>query len=122
LEYQLHRHFLLLQMNKVDHRKEFFHVDLKRIREEVEGLGLAVRWTMAAEAAEYRESLAIERAIAESTVARDAWLKRQLELHPPEDRLTADALAAEEVEASGAAAPGRGLLSAVAEVRGEEAG
>jgi hypothetical protein len=85
LEYQLHRHFLLGQLNKVDHRKEFFRVDVKNIRAQVEALGLTARWTMAADAAEYRESLAIERAIRDDPKAREAWLNRQLEWVPTFD-------------------------------------
>jgi Domain of unknown function (DUF4041)/T5orf172 domain len=82
LEYKLHRHFLLMQMNKVNHRKEFFRVSLKEIREEIEKLGLTtgVKWTMTGEAKEYRESLAIEQAIKESPAQREAWIKRQLRL------------------------------------------
>lgn len=80
LEHQLHRHFLIHQVNKVNHRKEFFRVDLETIRAEVEALGLESQWTMIAEAAQFRESLAIERRIAEDPVAREQWLMRQLEL------------------------------------------
>lgn len=35
---------------------------------------------MAAEAAEYRETLAIEKAIAEKPDLREAWINRQLQL------------------------------------------
>jgi hypothetical protein len=82
LECQLHRHFVMMQMNKVNHRKEFFRVDLKHIREEVEKFGLTVKWTMMAEAKEYHESLSIEKAIKETPALRETWLKRQLELEP----------------------------------------
>lgn len=82
VETQLHRHLLLRQLNKVNHRKEFFRVTLKEIRDEVTALGLAASWTMTAAAKEYRESLAIERLIAEDPSAREAWLKRQLMLEP----------------------------------------
>jgi hypothetical protein len=82
VETQLHRHFLLRQLNKVNHRKEFFRVTLKDIRDEITALGLAASWTMTAAAKEYRESLAIEKAIAEDPLAREAWLKRQLLLDP----------------------------------------
>jgi hypothetical protein len=89
LECKLHRHFIMMQMNKVNHRKEFFRVDLKHIHEEVEKLGLNVKWTMAAEAKEYRESLSTEKAIKETPALREAWIKRQLSLElvdsePPE--------------------------------------
>lgn len=80
LESRLQRHFLLMQMNKVNFRKEFFRVDLAHIREEIEKLGLTAKWTMAAEAREYRETLAIERLIASDPQKREAWLTRQLEL------------------------------------------
>lgn len=84
LERQLHRHFVMKQMNKVNYRKEFFEVDLQHIREEVEKLGLAgtVKWTMTAAAQEYHETLAIEKAISEDPKKREAWIMRQLELEP----------------------------------------
>jgi hypothetical protein len=82
LETQLHKHFVLSQMNKVDHRKEFFRVDLKHIREEVEKLGIVPKWTLTAAAREYRETLAIEKAIKNDPAKREAWMKRQLELEP----------------------------------------
>jgi hypothetical protein len=90
LEHRLHRHFLIHQVNKVNHRKEFFRVDLETIRSEVESLGLESQWTMAAEATQYRESLAIERRIAEDPVAREQWLMRQLELEMVEENEPAD--------------------------------
>lgn len=87
LECKLHRHFVMLQMNKVNHRKEFFRVDLKHIHEEVEKLGLNVKWTMAAEAKEYRESLSVEKAIKENPALREVWLKRQLSLELADSEL-----------------------------------
>ena len=82
VEKQLHRHFVLRQLNKVNYRKEFFKVNLKEIRDEITTLGLNASWTMTAAAREYRESLAIERAIIEDPLAREAWLKRQLLVDP----------------------------------------
>ena len=82
LETQLHKHFLLLQVNKVDYRKEFFKVDIHHIKQEVEAFGLTVKWTMTAQAREYHESLAIEAAIKEDPNKREAWIKRQLLLDP----------------------------------------
>jgi hypothetical protein len=82
LERSLHRHFLALQINKVNPRKEFFRVPLGQIRAELEGLGIQAAWTMAAQAAEYRESMAIEKAIAENPASLEAWIKRQLVLDP----------------------------------------
>jgi len=85
LEHQLHRHFLLHQVNKVNHRKEFFRCDLTKIRSEVESLGLQAQWTMRAEARDYRETLAIERKIASDPISREQWLQRQLELDLTQD-------------------------------------
>jgi hypothetical protein len=79
LEGQLQEHFRLMQVNKVNPRKEFFRADLKDIREEVENLGIDAKWTMMAEAREYRETLAIERAIEGDPAAREAWLARQFD-------------------------------------------
>jgi hypothetical protein len=86
LEHQLHRHFVMSQVNKVNYRKEFFRVDIAQIRAEIEKLGLTAKWTMAAEAQEYRESLAIERLIKDDPAAREAWLRRQLTYEAVLDR------------------------------------
>jgi hypothetical protein len=80
LESQLHRHFVTAQVNKVNHRKEFFRVDLGHIRKEIETLGLQTKWTMTAEATEYRESQAIEKLLQENPAARQAWIHRQLQM------------------------------------------
>lgn len=82
LETQLHKHFVLMQMNKVNYRKEFFRVEISHIREEVEKFGLDAKWTMTALAREYHESMAIEKAIHEDPVKREAWINRQLLLEP----------------------------------------
>ena len=84
LERELHNHFLLKQINKVNHRKEFFRASLHEIREELESMGVETKWTMAAEAAEYRESLAIDKLIEENPGARAACESRQLSLDPTE--------------------------------------
>lgn len=78
LETQLHKHFVLGQVNKVNPRKEFFRIDLGHVRAEIDKLGLQAQWTMTAEAREFRESLAIENAIRDDDALRDAWLRRQL--------------------------------------------
>jgi hypothetical protein len=80
LECQLHKHFALHQMNKVNHRKEFFRANLAEVRKEIESLGIQTKWTMLAEAREYKESLAIDAKIKTDPAAREAWLKRQLAL------------------------------------------
>ena len=85
LEHMLHKHFVLHQVNKVNHRKEFFRCDLRHIKSEVESLGLEATWTMAAEAQEFRETIAIESRIKEDPDARDLWMKRQFKLEDAED-------------------------------------
>jgi len=82
LERSLHLHFLSSQINKVNPRKEFFRATLTMIRAEVEKLGIMASWTMAAAAAHYRESIAIEGAIKQDPAAYQAWVNRQLVLDP----------------------------------------
>ncbi|MBL1218179.1 MAG: DUF4041 domain-containing protein [Planctomycetes bacterium] len=82
LETRLHKHFLLNQMNKVNHRKEFFRARIADIRAEIDSMGISAKWTMVADAREYRETLAIERAFEEDPAARDAWTNGQLSLDP----------------------------------------
>jgi F0F1-type ATP synthase membrane subunit b/b' len=82
LETKLHKHFVETQVNKINYRKEFFRVDLAHIREEIQNLGIEAKWTMTAEATEYRETLAIEKAIKDDPAKRQAWVNRQLELEP----------------------------------------
>ncbi|MBQ4470378.1 MAG: DUF4041 domain-containing protein [Synergistaceae bacterium] len=79
LETLLHKKFALSRVNKVNFRKEFFRLPLSEIRAELEKSGLNVKWTISAEASEYRESLAIEKAIHDSPQAREDWLNHQLE-------------------------------------------
>jgi Domain of unknown function (DUF4041)/Meiotically up-regulated gene 113 len=106
LESKLHKHFVMMQLNKINHRKEFFRVDLKHIREEIETLGITPKWTMTAAAAEYRETQAIEKKIKDNPAMRDAWVKRQLQM----ELLDRDA-----PESDGQEAPAR--LEEPAEVR-----
>ncbi|ELB2918750.1 DUF4041 domain-containing protein [Vibrio parahaemolyticus] len=62
LEKELHRRFDLDSVNKVNPRKEFFRTSVAEIKQAVEHHGVTdVHWTLKAEAAEYRESLAIEK-------------------------------------------------------------
>lgn len=82
LEHALHKHFLRMQMNKVNPRKEFFRVTLTDIRNELETLGITAYWTMTAEAREYRESLVIEQNLKASSQAAEDWIKHQLEIDP----------------------------------------
>jgi hypothetical protein len=70
LEKDLHRRFNRESVNKVNPRKEFFRTSLAEIKQMVDLKGVTeVHWTMKAEAAEYRESLAIAAAEQEENVA-----------------------------------------------------
>jgi hypothetical protein len=62
LEANLHRHFLQLQVNKVNRRKEFFRLKLQDIRR-----------TMVAEAREYHESLEVDRQLQVDPEFRKRW-------------------------------------------------
>ena len=84
LETSLHRHFLTAQVNKVNPRKEFFRVPISVIKGELEKLGITAQWTMAAEASEYRETLAIERALKEDPSKGQRWLESQTLYDPRE--------------------------------------
>lgn len=66
LEKEIHRKFAHRQVNKVNPRKEFFRLRLLDVKKTVEKLGIDVHWTLAAEAREYRESLAIARQAGEA--------------------------------------------------------
>lgn len=61
LEKKLHELLEKNRVNKVNHRKEFFRVPLTSIKAIVEESGYSVHWTLKAEAADYRESLRLEK-------------------------------------------------------------
>lgn len=80
LEKNLHKKFIRMQMNKVNPRKEFFKVTLKEIREELDKLSINIKWTMTAEAKQYRESLALDRAIQNDQQKSIEWEQSQKEI------------------------------------------
>ena len=60
LEKELHKKFNEQSVNKINPRKEFFKTTIAEVKQAVEQQGLhEVHWTLKAEAAEFRESLAI---------------------------------------------------------------
>lgn len=73
LETTLHKALSLMQVNKVNPRKEFFRVTLSDIKAMVEKMGLQTAWTMDAAAAEYRETLAIEETMKSDPDAKRRW-------------------------------------------------
>ncbi len=98
LERALHQRFLKNRVNKVNARKEFFRLSLQEIREEIEKMNLPVQWTMAAACAEYRETQAIERAMAEKTFSENAWMQQQMIEH---DKAAAEGFSSEIETAAG---------------------
>lgn len=82
VERVLHRQFLMHQINKVNPRKEFFRVQLTDLKREMDTMGLSCSWTLAAEAAEYRETMAINTQIATNDAARETWLRQQAVMDP----------------------------------------
>lgn len=80
LEYSLHKKFLNYQINKVNRRKEFFRINIADIQSVVTELNLPVSWTLKAEAADYYESLRIDRQIAADPDFRKKWTDEQLKV------------------------------------------
>lgn len=58
LEKALHEKFRDTSINKINPRKEFFKLQIHDVRAEIEQLGIQAKWTMKADAMEYRESQA----------------------------------------------------------------
>ena len=79
-ENKLHRFFVMNQLNKTNNRKEFFKINLSEIKTLVGSLGVDAHWTDHFEAAQYRESLAIEERIASDAEYRKQWEERQFRL------------------------------------------
>ncbi|MEO6808052.1 MAG: DUF4041 domain-containing protein [Isosphaeraceae bacterium] len=77
LEAALHRRFLQNQVNKVNRRKEFFRLKLQDIRSVIDELAPEVKWTMAAEAQDYRDTLAMERQLQEDPEFRKRWAESE---------------------------------------------
>lgn len=77
LERALHVMFVRQQVNKINPRKEFFRLQLSDIRAALEEMKIMATWTLAAEAREFRETQALEQAIAQKTFDEAAWLKMQ---------------------------------------------
>lgn len=77
LERAMHMEFVKTQLNKVNPRKEFFRIGIGALREAVERRGIDASWTMAAAAAEYRESLAIEATMRANPSLENEWMRLQ---------------------------------------------
>ena len=85
LETELHKALAMAQVNKVNPRKEFFRVDIATIKALVAKRGLEASWTIVADAAEYRESLATEARIKNDPQEKERWERFMAELATVED-------------------------------------
>jgi len=95
LETALHKRFLQHQVNKVNRRKEFFRVDLEEIQKVAEEMNYGVKWTLMAEARDYRETMALQQKMEEDPALRDQWTQDQMNRLPrllfdEEDEATQD--------------------------------
>lgn len=79
LERRLHWHFALFQVNKKNHRKEFFRVPFDQLKREITALGIEVQWALASDIdpTDYLETREIERRIESDPSERAAWLRIQ---------------------------------------------
>jgi hypothetical protein len=82
LERQLHRKFLKNQLNKINPRKEFFRLGIHEIRNHLDHLGIPCKWTMAAEARQYRETLKLEEEMKTDKQLEQEWEQYQEEADP----------------------------------------
>ena len=73
----LHVAFADSRINKVNNRKEFFRFPLERLKQFAAEKGLEVALTLAAEAREYRETVALEK--------MDPAERKKYQLQPAED-------------------------------------
>jgi T5orf172 domain/Domain of unknown function (DUF4041) len=99
LETALHRRFVERQVNKVNKRKEFFRVNLTELRKAADELGLETFWTLSAEAAQYRETLALEQAMKTDADLKRKWLEEQNTFSVDDESLDEADRELEEVEA-----------------------
>lgn len=73
LETELHKIFAKYQVNKVNPRKEFFRLPIEQVRDHVNSKGIDAHWTILAEAAQYRETLALEKSFESDVQAQRNW-------------------------------------------------
>lgn len=77
LETELHKLFARNQVNKVNPRKEFFRLPIATLKDYFEKRGVQVQWTIKAEAAQYRETLSLERAFENNENLETEWVAAQ---------------------------------------------
>lgn len=77
LEKQLHRKFLKSQLNKINPRKEFFRLNIHDVRNYLESVGIGCKWTLTAEAKQYRETLKLEEEMKTNKQLETEWEEYQ---------------------------------------------
>lgn len=77
LEKQLHRRFLKSQLNKINPRKEFFKLDIHDVRNYLDSMGISCKWTLSAEAKQYRETLKLEEEMKTNKQLEAEWEQYQ---------------------------------------------
>lgn len=77
LEKQLHRKFLKSQLNKINPRKEFFKLNICDVRNYLESMGISCKWTLTAEARQYRETLKLEQEMKTNKQLEAEWEQYQ---------------------------------------------
>lgn len=82
LERQLHKKFLKSQLNKINPRKEFFRLGITEVKNYIDSMGIACKWTMAAEAKQYRETLKLEEEMKTNKQLEAEWEQYQEEVDP----------------------------------------
>ncbi|MFP3590502.1 DUF4041 domain-containing protein [Chryseobacterium sp. SIMBA_038] len=82
LERQLHKKFMKSQLNKINPRKEFFKLGINDIKNYIETIGIGCKWTMAAEAKQYRETLKLEEEMQTNKQLESEWEQYQEEVDP----------------------------------------
>lgn len=92
LEKQLHRKFLKSQLNKINPRKEFFKLDIQDVRNYLDSMGISCKWTLTAEAKQYRETLKLEEEMKTNKQLEAEWEQYQ----EVEDPVTYDEVMSEE--------------------------
>lgn len=93
LEKELHKKFMHMQVNKVNPRKEFFKVSLADIKSAIDTMNHTVKWTLTAEARQFRESQTIELEIKNDIQKKLEWEKHQMQIEASTVEIT------EEIEA-----------------------
>lgn len=77
LERQLHKKFLKNQLNKINPRKEFFRLELNDLKSHIERIGINCKWTLLAEAKQYRETLKLEEEMKTNRAIEAEWERFQ---------------------------------------------